>query len=550
MLDKSKPKASLFATETRLAPLVAKQDPDIEVAWYFPNTYEIGMSGLGYQLVWWLFEQHTNVLIRRGFTDLEESNIDNCQLLGFTVSWELDFINILKILKEKGIAAESIDRTDEPLVFGGGPVLTANPEPFAQFFDIILLGDAEASIPAFVAAFDAIKDIPNLSRREKLLRLSQTAGVYVPSLYQVEYEKAGPIISITPLPADPESGLRAPELVSKQVFATPPDYVAHTQILSSATAWSDTFLIEVVRSCPQECRFCLASFLTRPFRATNVDTMIEKIDGAMKHTRRIGLLGPSVTEHPLFHQLAERLIDRQDLEMTVASVRADSLTVEILATIKKLGQRSVTIAIESGSEKLRAIMKKNLTEAEIFKAVELIEASGLSGIKFYGIVGLPYETQHDLDETVRLMTELKKKHKKLKFVFGVSSFVPKAQTPYQWKGRDSDCQKKLEFIRKNLSKLGIEVRPESHNWSDIQTLISRGDRRLTRILYQVAAGDGKIGDWKKAFRNLDSDTPSLDYYAFRDIPVTEILPWSHLVDEAKTAYLLKHDQAAELAASL
>jgi radical SAM superfamily enzyme YgiQ (UPF0313 family) len=214
--------------------------------------------------------------------------------------------------------------------------------------------------------------------------------------------------------------------------------------------------------------------------------------------------------------------------MTVASVRADSLTIEILATIKKLGQRSVTIAIESGSEKLRTVMKKNLSEAEIFKAVELIEDSGLSGVKFYGIVGLPYETQSDLDQTIDLMARLKKKHKRLKFVFGVSSFVPKAQTPYQWSGRDKDCQKKLEFIRKNLSKIGIEVRPESHNWSDIQALISRGDQR--------------------ALRNLEGHIPDLDYYAFRTIPSEEVLPWSHLVDENKTAYLLKHDQAAQLAA--
>jgi radical SAM superfamily enzyme YgiQ (UPF0313 family) len=234
--------------------------------------------------------------------------------------------------------------------------------------------------------------------------------------------------------------------------------------------------------------------------------------------------------------------------MTVASVRADSLTVEILATIKKLGQRSVTIAIESGSEKLRTVMKKNLSEAEIFKAVEMIEESGLSGVKFYGIVGLPYESQSDLDQTIDLMGRLKKKHKRLKFVFGVSSFVPKAQTPYQWAGRDKDCQRKLEFIRKNLSKIGIEVRPESHNWSDIQALISRGDRRLSTVLMEVAASDGKIGAWKRALRNLEGHIPDLDYYAFRNIPGEEVLPWTHLVDDTRTAYLLKHDQASQLAA--
>lgn len=474
-------KPNMFATETRLAPVIAKSDPDIEVAWYFPNTYEIGMSGLGYQLVWWLFEQHTNVLIRRGFTDIEENNIEYCQLLGFTVSWELDFINILKIMSDKGIAHTAAGRQEDqstPIVFGGGPVLTANPEPFAEFFDVILLGDAEAIVPVFVAAWQAVKDLPD--RRQKLIQLSQVPGIYVPCLYQVDYEPCGPVLAITPTEANPRQ-------VVKQTFATPDDYVAHTQILSSATAWSDTFLIEVVRSCPQECRFCLASFLTRPFRATNIDTIIEKINGAMAYTKRIGLLGPSVTEHPHFHQLAEKLIDREDLEMTVASVRADSLTVEILATIKKLGQRSVTIAIESGSEKLRTVMKKNLSEAEIFNAVQMIEESGLSGVKFYGIVGLPYETESDLEQTIELMAKLKKKHKRLKFVFGVSSFVPKAQTPYQWSGRDKDCQRKLEYIRKNLSKLGIEVRPESHNWSDIQALISRRMPAMSLSLRAISA---------------------------------------------------------------
>ncbi len=177
------------------------------------------------------------------------------------------------------------------------------------------------------------------------------------------------------------------------------------------------------------------------------------------------MLGPSVTEHPEFHQLAKRLLATPDIELTIASVRADSLTEEILATLKQLEQRSVTIAIESGSERLRSIMKKNLTEAEILHAVELIDKSGLSGVKFYGIVGLPHELQADLDETVRLLTMLKKKHRRLKFVFGVSSFVPKAQTPFQWDGRDQGCVKKLEYLRKNLAKIGIEVRPESLNWS-------------------------------------------------------------------------------------
>ncbi|MBU6451354.1 MAG: radical SAM protein [Cyanobacteria bacterium REEB67] len=536
----------MFPDEKRLAPIITKQAPDTVVGWYFPNSYEIGMSGLGYQLVWWLLEQDVRLEVKRGFLDQAEAGIEASQLIGFTVSWELDFINILNILKKHDIPAMTKDRgglDQHALVFGGGPVLSANPEPFADFFDVILLGDAEAVVPAFAEAWQKVKD--KASRQECLRELAKTPGIYVPSLYEISYEgEVGPITEIKTIYDD------TPKVVAKQVFATPDNYAAHTQILSSATAWSDTFLIEIVRSCPQECRFCLASFLTRPFRATTVDTIMKRIEEALRYTKRVGLLGPSVTEHPHFQELADRLLATPDIELTIASVRADTITAEILDTLHRLGQRSVTIAIESGSERLRSIMKKNLSEAEILSAVDLIDKSGLKGVKFYGIVGLPHETQNDLEETVRLLTLLKKKHRRLKFVFGVSSFVPKAQTPYQWEGRDRDCAKKLEYLRKNLAKLGIEMRPESLNWSDIQALISRGDRRLNKALLAIADSEGNLGAWKRLLRRPPANTPGLDYYAFRRIPAAETLPWSHLVDSNRTDYLQKHAQAAALEPAL
>jgi radical SAM superfamily enzyme YgiQ (UPF0313 family) len=329
----------------------------------------------------------------------------------------------------------------------------------------------------------------------------------------------------------------------------PPDYVAHSLILSPDTTWGDLFLVEVARSCPQECRFCLASYLTRPFRAAKVETVMQAIDRGLEHTRKIGLLGPSVTEHPQFGEIASELLKRSGTEISIASVRADSLTPEILTMLNRLGHKSVTIAIESGSERLRAVMKKNLSEDEIRHAVELVEQSGLSGMKFYGIVGLPGERQEDLDETVRLLAGLKKTHKRLRFVFGVSSFVPKAQTPFQWAGRDAAAGDKIEYLRKRLAPFGIEVRPESHNWSDIQTLLSRGDRRLTPVLLEVAEGTGKLGTWRTALKRHAQICPSQDFYVFREIPYDEVLPWSHLVDEPKNAMLLRHSETAERLAS-
>lgn len=548
--------AQTFNTETRLAERIRKVDPDLFVTWYFPNTYEIGMSGLGYQLVWWLLEQDPALIVRRGFTDAEEPSQGLCDLLGFTVSWELDFINIISLLQKNGVPLTAEARLEEqreresrkepplPLVFGGGPVLTANPEPFHELFDVILLGDAETSVPSLVEAYRNIKKEDGGDREQMLYYLSQVPGLYVPSQYAVEYcdqEENAPIKSISPIRAG------VPPVVQRQNFAPPAEYATHTQILSSATTWSERFLIELVRSCPQECRFCLASYLTRPFRATSVDTLMNRIEAALKHTSRIGLLGPSVTEHPLFDELARRLANRSDIDISIASIRADSLNENILATLKALGQKTLTIAIESGSEKLRSIMKKNLSESEIFHAVELIHQAGFEGIKFYGIAGLPHEKQEDLEQTVDLLQRLKKKYRSLRFVFGVSSFVPKAQTPFQWHGRDRQSGKKLEYLRKNLARLGIEVRPESHNWSDIQALISRGDRRLAPVLESVSGLGENLGAWKKALRNLPAGVPNLDYYAFREIPLEEVLPWQHLSDETKSAYLKKHKNEAALA---
>lgn len=526
----------MFAHEIRLVPRIAKSRADVNVAWCYPNTYLIGMSGLGYQLIWWLMEQDEEVKVLRAFTDIAEEGVDSCDLLGFTLSWELDFTNVLTMLKTNRIPLEGRDRGEEhAIVFGGGPVLSANPEPFAEIFDVILLGDAEETVPRLIKCWKEIKTLP---RKQKLLRLSQEPGIYVPSLYESLYDPASGVLVST---APKHDGV--PENVSKSLFRPQEGYVAHSVLLSPDTAWGDVFLVELVRSCPQECRFCLASFLTRPFRAANVDTVIEKIDLARPHTKRVGLLGPSITEHPEFETIVDRLLERPDLKVSVASVRADTLTKQLVEKFSALGQKSLTIALESGSERLRRIMKKNLTEPEIFQAVEAIDSGGLDGVKFYGIAGLPHETQGDLEETVGLLRRLKKQHRRLKFVFGLSSFVPKAQTPFQWKGRAKDTQSKMEFLRKNLAGAGIDVRTESHNWSDIQALLSRGDRRLTKVLLSVSESKGKLGDWKRALKAADG-VPTLDYYAYRDIDPQEVLPWSHVAPEEKLKYLGRHLEEA------
>lgn len=523
----------MFDNEIRLLPKPIKTSPDIKVAWCFPHDYSIGMSGLGFQLIYHLLDSAPDVDVTRVFRDVEENGANQCQLFGFTVSWELDFINILTILKAHGIAWLSKERSDDaPIVFGGGPVLSANPETFAEIFDVILLGDAEETIPKLL---EAVRESSSITSRFKRLEaFAKCPGIYVPSLYSFEYDsKLGPISAIKTLSDS------APEHVSKLLFRPKEDYVAHSIILSPDTTWGDTFLLEIARSCPQECRFCLASYLTRPFRTAPVSTILEKVEMARAHTNKFGLMGPSITEHPEFESVLEGLSRFEGISVSVASVRADTLTTELVRGLRCLGQKSVTIALESGSERLRRIMKKNLTETQVLAAVDAIESGGMSGVKFYGIAGLPFETMEDLEETVRLMTMLKRTHKQLKFVFGVSSFVPKAQTPYQWKGRDPESKHKIEYLRKHLAKIGIDVRPESHNWSDIQGLLSRGDRRLTNVLTDVASTGESLGAWRKALRAHRQTVPSIDYYAYRDIDESEILPWSHVSNEVKSPYLMR-----------
>ncbi len=529
----------LFPGEQLVLPAPHKGTSEISVTWGYPNKYQVGMAGLGYQLIWWLLEQNPDVTVYRAFSDLKQEGWQSSDLFGFTLSWELDYGNILAMLKEAGIPWLSSERTeDQALVFAGGPALSANPEPFADFFDVVLMGDAEETIPRLLEAWKTARRLPE--RAARLAHLSTVEGLYIPSLYRYKLESpAGPIAAIEPIaPA-------VPGTVKRFAFQPPSDYVAHSVVLAKDSAWNDMFLVEVVRSCPQECRFCLASYLTRPFRGANVETLMSKIDLGLKHTRKVGLLGPSVTEHQHFDSIAQELLRRNNLQISVASIRIDTIDQTVLGMLVKLGQKSVTIALESGSERLRSIMKKNLTQTQIYEALDLIAASGLQAVKFYGIVGLPGENQTDLDETLKLLTTLKKKHKQLRFTFGISSFVPKAQTPFQWAGRDRHCAKKIEYLRKHLSKIGIEVRPESHNWSDVQTLLSRGDRRLTPILVAVADSAANLGSWKRALKNLPDDCPPADFYIFRTIPYDETLPWSHLTEPAKLTILSRHSHAAD-----
>jgi radical SAM superfamily enzyme YgiQ (UPF0313 family) len=526
---------SVFQQERLLFTPATAENNAIPAIFAFPNEYTIGITSLGFQIVWATLAMRADVDVRRLFTDLQELLPINPELLGFSVSWELDYINIFNLLESLAIPLHSIERQDHhPLVFGGGTVLTANPEPLADFFDVILLGDGEDLLDRFI---DAYQQVRHASREVKLRHLAQVPGIYIPSLYEVTYHSPdGEIKAIAPIDAD------IPDSVQKQTYRG--NTLSASTVVTEKAAWENIYMVEVVRSCPEMCRFCLASYLTLPFRTAPLESsLIPAIDRGLKVTNRLGLLGASVTQHPDFEAILDYLAQPkyQDVRLSIASVRTNTVTEKLASTLANRDTRSITIAVESGSEKVRQIVNKKLTNNEIIQAAINAKAGGLKALKLYGMVGIPGESMKDVEETVAMMSTIRKAVPGLRLTLGCSTFVPKSHTPFQWFGVNPEAKKRLKYLEKTLRQQGIDFRPESYNWSVIQALISRGDRRLGKLLQLTREFGDSAGSYKRAFKQLKGQIPPLNYYVHDRWPAGEmILPWQHLTTALPQKTLLKH----------
>ena len=500
--------------------------PDAIPMWFcFPATYMIGMCSLGYLHLFRLFDENPDIAPERIFTDTDKTvhRSENVEVMGFSVSFEFDFLGIFSTLKKYNIPLKAKDRTENhPLIFGGGPVLTANPEPFAEFFDVIIVGEGEESLAEMMNAY---KKVRGLGRKEQLLYLSGIEGVYIPSFYDFEYNDNGSVksINVNIKGVPPKIHRRNRKELCESLYSP---------IITKKSVFPNMFLVEVARGCPKMCKFCIASFLSLPAKYPPYRNIIESIETGLQYTNKIGLLGALITEHPDFEKICEYILKRREeheFEISVSSLRVDKITPLIVQTLVKCGQKQTTIAVEAGSERLRNHIGKKLKEEDIFRGVKIAAENGLKGLKIYGMIGLPSETQEDIEALADLMLRLKKENKGFNLTLSVSSFVPKAQTPFQWDERASEkiINERSNYLRKTLNKNRIIYKPTSIKWDYIQGIISRGDRRLSAVLEKVHEYGGTIGSWTKAFKeaSLEQNIPDFDYYSLRKRDSSEILPW-------------------------
>ena len=536
---------SVFSREKLLFSPAIAQENAIPLIFAFPNEYSVGITSLGYQVVWSMLSQRPDIEVSRLFTDTSEPLPTQPELVGFSLSWELDYVNILNLLEDQNIPIRASQRENEhPLVFGGGPVLTANPEPFAAFFDVILLGDGETLLYDFLDAYQPVRE---LDRRSQLKALAQVPGIYIPELYAVTYDSPdGAIATITP--TDPD----IPPIVKKQTYRG--NVLSASTVVTEKAAWENIFMVEVVRSCPEMCRFCLASYLTLPFRAASLESsLIPAIEQGLQATQRLGLLGASITQHPEFETLLDYINQPQhnDVRLSMSSVRTNTVNEKLAKTLVNHGSKSVTIAIESGSQKVRDIINKKLDTAEIEVAAQQAKAGGLKALKLYGMAGVPGETEEDLIQTANLLKSLKRKVPGLRLTLGCSTFVPKSHTPFQWYGVTQHAKKRLKFLQKHLRSDGIDFRPESYSWSVIQALISRGDRRIADLLELTRGYGDTLGSYRRAFKTLKGKLPPLDFYVHEQWPTDRTLPWEHLSGPLPKETLIKHlaDAQSHMSAS-
>lgn len=529
---------NLISKETVLVPKKTFGSVPINVALVYPNTYTIGMSNLGFHSIFYQVNSRDDALCHRAFFSLKNSiddyintleadkPINEYDIIGFSISFELDYINILKILDTMGIPLSSKERQG-PLIMAGGPALTCNPEPLADFIDFFVIGEGEEIIHEIIKTY---REHKSSSKDEILEVLAQIEGVYVPQFCNVDYDETENVTDIKTHP-------KAQMPVKRRWIKNLDDYNTESVILTPYTEFKNMFLLEVSRGCGRNCRFCMAGYCYRVPRQRSLDKVLERAEYGARFMQKIGLVGAAVSDFPFIDKLAEELI-KSRIKFSVSSLRADSLREPLMAALAYSGHKTLTVAPEAGSERLRKVINKGISEEHVVNAAKLARKFGIKNLKLYYIIGLPYEKNEDIDEMIEFLVALKNtfKNSYSNLTVSINPFIPKPFTPFQWIGMEDIklLNEKIKLIQNKLKPHGIKVIFESPRMSEIQAGLARGNRHTAKLLYEIY----KNGATNSAFSKTKIDGKGLEFYAHREIDKKAVLPWEHINIGLSKAYFL------------
>src|SRR5499426_2337378 len=531
----------------------------ISVALVYPNTYAVGMSNLGFQTIYRHLNALPDVVCERVFmpepADLDEMRraqvarfsleslrpLTDFHLVGFSVTYEGDYVNVLRLLAMAGIPTRaSARRPHDPLVLMGGVCAFSNPEPIAPFMDFVVVGEGEELVVELIAAYRAgYRDRAGL-----LAALAGIDGVYVPERYTIGYGEDGTMADVT-------AGEGAPAVVAKRRLRNVNAFETVAAVKTSHAEYGHMALLEVGKGCGRGCRFCLEGQVYRPVRHRSVDALRETVERmAAAGERRIGLVGACVSDYPWLADLL-RVVEDNGMELSISSLRADSLSEGLVAALARGGHRTLTMAPEAGTERLRRVIRKSISDEQLMTACDLVRAHGIPNLKAYFMIGQPTETIEDVEAIVELAGRMLERLRVLdpagrpfgRLTLSISSFVPKPWTPFQWAPFDEprDLEAKLAVIKSGARRLQVRVVHENPREAGLQALLARGDRRVADFLEMAAALDG---DWRRALREWPVDVA---FYTRRERSADETMPWDHFDVGVKKAGLLKEWQRAGLA---
>ena len=531
----------------------------ISVALVYPNTYAVGMSNLGFQTIYRHLNAIPDVVCERVFLpdpeDLDEMRrggsvpfsleslrpLTDFHMIGFSVTYEGDYINVLRILAMAGIPLRaSARRAHDPLVMMGGVCAFSNPEPMAPFMDFVVVGEGEELVVELIAAYrEGYRD-----REGFLSALALLEGVYVPDRYEVVHGADGVLADVRPRDG-------APGIVTKRRLRNVNAFATVAAVKTPQAEYGHMALLEVGKGCGRGCRFCLEGQVYRPVRHRSVDTLRETVvEMARSGEKRVGLVGACVSDYPWIGDLL-KIVEENGLELSISSLRADSLTPELVAALARGGHRTLTMAPEAGTERLRRAIRKPITDEQITTACDLVRAHGIPNLKTYFMIGQPTETMEDVAAIPKLAGRMLERLRVLdragrpfgRLTLSISSFVPKPWTPFQWApfdGADS-LQAKLEVIKRGVrSYSNVRVLHENPREAALQALLARGDRRVGDFLELAASHDG---DWRRALREWDGDA---EHYTTRRRSADERLPWDHFDVGVKKAGLVREWERAQM----